>query len=83
LGRFVQTSYVAASWSKPRKVIARVEASEQVSDVLHTHALSKASLKNCKCFCALIERRSTCRMSIYVPLLGEIASKRSTKLRAR
>ncbi len=33
MGRFVQTSYVAASWSKPRKVIARVEASEQVSDV--------------------------------------------------
>jgi len=30
--RFFQTSYAAASWSKPRKVVARVEASEQGSD---------------------------------------------------
>jgi hypothetical protein len=27
--RFFQTSDAAASWSKPRKVVARVEASEQ------------------------------------------------------
>jgi hypothetical protein len=31
--RFFQTSYAAASWSKPRKVVARVEASEQGSDI--------------------------------------------------
>jgi len=26
--RFFQTGYAAASWSKPRKIVARVEASE-------------------------------------------------------
>ena len=31
--RFFQTSYAAASWSKPRKIVARVEASEQGSDI--------------------------------------------------
>src|SRR5437764_6550865 len=31
--RFFQTSYAAASWSKPRKVVARVEASAQGSDI--------------------------------------------------
>jgi hypothetical protein len=31
--RFFQTSYAAASWSKPRKIVARVEASEQGSDL--------------------------------------------------
>jgi hypothetical protein len=31
--RFFQTSYAAASWRKPRKVVARVEASEQGSDI--------------------------------------------------
>jgi hypothetical protein len=35
--RFFQTSYAAASWSKPRKVVARVEASEQGSDIRFIH----------------------------------------------
>src|SRR5262249_3663027 len=34
--RFFQTSYAAASWSKPRKFVARVEASEQGSDTRST-----------------------------------------------
>src|SRR5213078_1913366 len=31
--RFFQTSYAATSWSKPRTIVARVEASEQGSDI--------------------------------------------------
>jgi hypothetical protein len=52
--RFFQTSYAAASWSKPRKIIARVEASEQGSDVrfIVTNLPGRAKVLYEKVYCA-------------------------------
>ena len=52
--RFFQTSYAAASWSKPRKVVARVEASEQGSDTrfIVTNLPGRAKVLYEKVYCA-------------------------------
>jgi hypothetical protein len=52
--RFFQTSYAAASWSKPRKVVARVEASEQGSDIrfIVTNLPGRAKVLYEKVYCA-------------------------------
>jgi Transposase DDE domain group 1 len=52
--RFFQTSYAAASWRKPRKVVARVEASEQGSDVrfIVTNLPGPAKVLYEKVYCA-------------------------------
>ena len=52
--RFFQTSYAAASWSKPRKVVARVEASEQGSDIrfIVTNLPGPAKVLYEKVYCA-------------------------------
>src|SRR3954452_18571965 len=49
-----QTSYAAASWSKPRKVVARVEASEQGSDIrfIVTNLPGRAKVLYEKVYCA-------------------------------
>src|SRR6266478_4746303 len=50
----LQTSYAAASWSKPRKVVARVEASEQGSDIrfIVTNLPGRAKVLYEKVYCA-------------------------------
>ena len=52
--RFFQTSYAAASWSKPRKIVARVEASEQGSDIrfIVTNLPGRAKVLYEKVYCA-------------------------------
>ena len=52
--RFFQTSYAAASWSKPRKVVARVEAREQGSDIrfIVTNLPGRAKVLYEKVYCA-------------------------------
>ena len=52
--RFFQTSYAAASWSKPRKVVARVEVSEQGSDIrfIVTNLPGRAKVLYEKVYCA-------------------------------
>ena len=52
--RFFQTSYAAASWSKPRKVVARAEASEQGSDIrfIVTNLPGRAKVLYEKVYCA-------------------------------
>ena len=52
--RFFQTGYAAASWSKPRKIVARVEASEQGSDIrfIVTNLPGRAKVLYEKVYCA-------------------------------
>ena len=52
--RFFQTGYAAASWSKPRKIVARVEASEQSSDIrfIVTNLPGRAKVLYEKVYCA-------------------------------
>ena len=52
--RFFQTSYAAASCSKPRKIVARVEASEQGSDIrfIVTNLPGRAKVLYEKVYCA-------------------------------
>lgn len=52
--RFFQASYAAASWSKPRKIVARVEASEQGSDIrfIVTNLPGRAKVLYEKVYCA-------------------------------
>jgi hypothetical protein len=54
LRRYFQTSYGAASWGKERKVIARVEASEQGTDVRYivTNMGGRGKLLYEKVYCA-------------------------------
>jgi hypothetical protein len=54
LRRFFQISYAAASWSKPRKVVARVEASDQGSDIrfIVTNLPGRAKVLYEKVYCA-------------------------------
>jgi hypothetical protein len=52
--RFFQTGYAAASWGKPRKIVARVEASEQGSDIrfIVTNLPGRAKVLYEKVYCA-------------------------------
>jgi hypothetical protein len=52
--RFFQTSYQAKSWSRGRKVVARVEATSKRSDIrfLVTNLSGKAKMLYEKLYCA-------------------------------